>query len=110
MLSSDVIRGHVDTIVLKLLSEKDMYGYELANVIKERTKGVFEIKEATLYSVLQRMESRELIDSYSGEKSYGRKRRYYRLTSLGKAYLKTMVEEWETLKDIMQTILGSDTR
>lgn len=108
MISSDVIRGHLDTIVLRLLNEKDMYGYELANVIKERTGGLFEIKEATLYSVLQRMESRELIESYAGEKSFGRKRRYYRPTPLGKAYLKTMIEEWEMLQDIMKTILRGD--
>ncbi|MCF7924343.1 MAG: PadR family transcriptional regulator [Candidatus Izimaplasma sp.] len=106
MISSDMIRGHIDTIILNLLTEKDMYGYELANVIKSRSQQLFNIKEATLYSVLQRLESKELISSYLGEKSHGRKRRYYKITSLGKAYLKEMIEEWKILKTIMYKMLG----
>jgi PadR family transcriptional regulator PadR len=106
MISSDVIRGHIDTIILNLLTEKDMYGYELVSVIKKRSNNLFNIKEATLYSVLQRLESKELILSYLGEKSFGRKRRYYKITSLGKAYLKEMVEEWKILKKIMHKMIG----
>ena len=108
MISSDVIRGHIDTIILKLLIEKDMYGYELANEIKQRTRNKFDIREATLYAVVQRLEARELISSYMGEKSLGRKRRYYRITSLGKAYYREMIEEWRLLGDIMAAMLGSD--
>ncbi|MFO7969315.1 MAG: PadR family transcriptional regulator [Bacillota bacterium] len=106
MISSDVIRGHIDTIILNLLTKKDMYGYELVNVIKTKSQNLFNIKEATLYSVLQRLEKKELISSYLGEKSHGRKRRYYEISSLGKAYLKEMIEEWKTLKSIMQKMLG----
>ncbi|HKL47212.1 MAG TPA: PadR family transcriptional regulator [Candidatus Izemoplasmatales bacterium] len=106
MISSDVIRGHIDTIILNLLTEKDMYGYELVSVIKERSNNLFNIKEATLYSVLQRLEKKALIASYLGEKSYGRKRRYYQITSLGKAYLKEMVKEWKILKKIMHKMIG----
>lgn len=106
MISSDVIRGHIDTIILNLIINQDMYGYELANVIKVKSNNLFNIKEATLYSVLQRLEKKELISSYLGEKSYGRKRRYYKITSLGKAYLKEMIEEWKVLKSIMHNMLG----
>jgi len=108
MISSDVIRGHIDTILLKLLMEKDMYGYQIVNEIKDRTSNKFDIKEATLYAVLQRLESKELISSYLGEKSLGRKRRYYRITSFGKAYYKEMINEWQLLKEIMIAMLGSD--
>ena len=108
MIHSDVIRGHIDTIILKLLLEKDMYGYEIANEIKDRTKNKFNIKEATLYSVVGRLESRELIVSYMGEKTHGGKRRYYRVTPLGKAYYKEMIQEWELLREIMRDMLGSD--
>lgn len=108
MINSDVIRGHIDTIILKLLMEKDMYGYELANEIKNRTKNKFNIKEATLYSVVGRLETRELILSYDGEKTHGGKRRYYRMTPFGKAYYSEMVEEWHLLQEIMKDMLGSD--
>ncbi|MDD3122711.1 MAG: PadR family transcriptional regulator [Candidatus Izemoplasmatales bacterium] len=108
MIHSDVIRGHIDTIILKLLLESDMYGYEIANEIKLRTNNKFNIKEATLYSVVGRLESRELIVSYTGEKTHGGKRRYYRVTSLGKAYYKEMIQEWMLLREIMIDMLGSD--
>jgi PadR family transcriptional regulator PadR len=106
MINSDVIRGHIETIILKLLIEKDMYGYELVNVIKDRTNNLFEIKEATLYAVLQRLEKKELISSYLGEKTFGGKRRYYKVTPLGKAYFREMLLEWNTLRVIMFNMLG----
>ncbi len=108
MINSDVIRGNIDTIILKLLTEKDMYGYELANEIAKRTDNLFSIKEATLYSVVQRLEKKELISSYLGEKSHGRKRRYYKITTFGKAYLKEMIKEFKMLKEIMEKILGGN--
>ncbi len=108
MINSDLIRGNIDTIILKLLIEKDMYGYEIVNEICNRSDNLFNIKEATLYSVVQRLEKRELISSYMGEKSHGRKRRYYQITTLGKAYFKEMINEWETLKEIMEKILGGN--
>ncbi len=106
MINSDMIRGNIDTIILKLLIDKDMYGYELANEICERSGHLFDIKEATLYSVVQRLEKRELILSYTGEKSHGGKRRYYQITPFGKAYFIEMINEWKTLKEIMEKILG----
>ncbi len=108
MISSDVIRGHIDTIILKLLMEKDMYGYELANEISLRTKNKFDIKEATLYAVVQRLEMKNLIQSYMGEKSHGGKRRYYKVTPFGRAYYSETISEWKLLKEIMMAILGSD--
>ncbi|MGD9762022.1 MAG: PadR family transcriptional regulator [Candidatus Izemoplasmatales bacterium] len=106
MINSDVIRGHIETIILKLLIEKNMYGYELVNVIKDRTKNLFLIKEATLYAVLQRLEKKELISSYLGEKTFGGKRRYYKVTPLGKAYFQEMLNEWNMLREIMFNMLG----
>jgi len=108
MINSDIIRGNVDAIILKLLMEADMYGYELANEIKTRTKDKFNIKEATLYSAVTRLEARELISSYTGEKTHGGKRRYYRITPFGKAYYAEIIKEWQLLREVMTAILGSD--
>lgn len=108
MISSDIIRGHIDTLILKLLQEKDMYGYQLSNEIKERTMSKFDIKEATLYSVVQRLEVKKMISSYNGEKTHGGKRRYYRITPFGKAYYHAMIQEWQLLREIMSAVLGSD--
>jgi PadR family transcriptional regulator PadR len=108
MINSEIIRGNVDAIILKLLMEKDMYGYELANEIKTRTQDKFHIKEATLYSAVTRLEAKELISSYTGEKSHGGQRRYYTITAFGKAYYAELLKEWKLMKEIMTAILGSD--
>ena len=105
MIQSDIIRGHIEAVVLKLIMEQDRYGYEISNCIKVRTEGLFVIKEATLYSVVKRLEERNLIESYVGTETHGRKRRYYKITRLGNAYFKEKMKEWKELKVILQTLL-----
>ncbi len=105
MLSSDAIRGHLDSIILKLIVEKDRYGYEMSQEIINRTDEKFQVKEATLYAVFQRLERKELIESYYGNVSHGSKRKYYRITSLGKAYFAEKQNEWESIKEIMDIFM-----
>lgn len=105
MISSDIIRGHLDAIILRLIYEKDRYGYEISKEIASRTKNEFQIKEATLYAVFQRLEKKELIESYFGSISLGGKRRYYRITSLGKAYLREEVAAWHAARDIIDIFM-----
>ncbi len=105
MLSSDTIRGHLEPIILKLIIEKDRYGYEISKEILSRTNNMFEIKEATLYAVFQRLEKKELIESYHGNVTHGRKRKYYRITTLGKAYYREKVIEWEATKQIIDVFM-----
>lgn len=105
MIRSDIIRGHLDSIILRLILEKDQYGYEISKQISSRTDNRFQIKEATLYAVFQRLEKKELIESYFGEISHGGKRKYYRITTLGKAYLKETVKEWQETKEIIDLFM-----
>lgn len=105
MIRSDIIRGHLDSIILRLISEKDQYGYEISKQISLRTDDRFQIKEATLYAVFQRLEKKELIESYLGNKSHGGKRKYYRITSLGKAYFKETMREWKETKEIIDLFM-----
>ena len=105
MIHSDHIRGHLETIILKLIMEQDRYGYEIANRIKERTNNQFTIKEATLYSIVNRLEKKDLIESYIGEKTHGKKRRYYTITVLGRAYYKERRKDWDELKEIVDILL-----
>ncbi|MED4400538.1 PadR family transcriptional regulator [Metabacillus fastidiosus] len=106
MIRSDIFRGHLDSIILCLILEEDRYGYEISKEISMRTDNSFQIKEATLYAVFQRLEKKELIESYLGSVSQGGKRKYYRITPLGKAYLKELVKEWEEIKRIIDLFLG----
>lgn len=105
MISSDIIRGHLDAIILRLIIEKDRYGYEISKEISSRTDNKFGIKEATLYAVFQRLEKKELIESYKGEQSHGGKRKYYTITTLGKAYYSEKAKEWDTTKKVIDTFM-----
>lgn len=108
MISSDLIRGHLDTIILKLIMEKDRYGYEISKEVSKRTNNQFGIKEATLYAVFQRLERKALVKSYQGELTHGRKRKYYTITDLGQTHFHLKVKEWKTTQEIINTLLKGE--
>lgn len=101
MLSSDVMRGFNDMLLLCLLYKKDSYGYELSKEITRISKGEYMMKETTLYAAFVRLEKKGFIDSYEGEESFGKKRTYFRITGLGQVYLKEKIWEWEETKKLI---------
>lgn len=105
MISSDIIRGHLDAIILRLIHEKDRYGYEISKEISQRTQDSFQIKEATMYAVFQRLEKKGFIRSYEGDVSLGSKRRYYTITSKGTSELMKSVNEWQKVREIINIFM-----
>lgn len=105
-ISSDVIRGYNDTMILYLLRQGPSYGYEISKKIKELSDGKYIIKETTLYSAFTRMETKELITSYSGESETGKKRTYYRITDQGESYYRERVDEWNLTKDVIEKFIA----
>ena len=83
-ISSDLLRGHTDTIILKLLMDGDKYGYEITKLIQTNSRGEYELKEATMYSSLKRLEGDGCINSYWGDETQGGRRKYYQITKTGK--------------------------
>ncbi len=106
-ISSDVIRGYNDTMILYLLRKAPSYGYEISKEIKELTNGKYIIKETTLYSAFNRMEKKGLIQSYSGAGDNGKKRTYYRITEDGKHYYMDRCEEWNITKEVVEKFIES---
>ncbi|MBR1854109.1 MAG: helix-turn-helix transcriptional regulator [Lachnospiraceae bacterium] len=105
-ISSDVIRGYNDTMILYLLRQGPSYGYEISKKIKELSGEKYIIKETTLYSAFTRMEAKELITSYSGESDTGKKRTYYRITDQGESYYRERVDEWNLTKDVIEKFIA----
>lgn len=104
-ITSDIIRGHTETIILSHLLNGDSYGYQINKRIMEKTQGRYELKEATLYSVFRRLEQEEYIVSYWGDETTGARRRYYSITDTGrKAYQKNK-EEWEEAKELIDQLI-----
>ena len=104
-LSSDLLRGHTDTIILGLLSEDDRYGYEITKLIFERSGRKYELKEATMYSSLKRLERDGCIGSYWGDETQGGRRRYYHITASGRELYKVNKQNWNWAKKILDKLL-----
>lgn len=107
-LSSDLLRGHTDTIVLGILMKGDNYGYQIHKTILEKTGEEFELKEATLYSSYRRLEQGGYIVSYWGDKSQGGRRKYYRITEKGKELYRQNKADWEFAKRILNKLLEEE--
>ncbi len=101
LISSDILRGYNDIIILGLLYKQDSYGYNLMQEISARSSGGYHMKETTLYSVLSRLEKNGLITSYSGAETLGRKRTYFHITPEGERFFRLKCREWQETKDLI---------
>lgn len=105
-ISSDLLRGHTDTIILKLLLGGDKYGYEISKQIHTNSGEEYELKEATMYSSLKRLENDGSITSYWGDETQGGRRKYYSLTEKGKSTFFENKKNWEETKRIIDKLLN----
>ena len=101
MISSDVIRGYNDTIILYLLKQEPSYGYEISKQIRQISEEKYVIKETTLYSAFTRMEKNGYIESFFGNETGGKRRTYYRITEEGLQYYQEKCEEWAVTKEVI---------
>jgi DNA-binding PadR family transcriptional regulator len=106
VMSSDLLRGHTDTIVLSILTHGDAYGFEIYNRILERTGEQYELKETTLYSSYKRLEADGCITSYWGDETQGARRKYYRITGLGQKMLEQNIRDWQFTQKIINNLIG----
>ena len=104
-ISSDVIRGYNDTMILYLLLQNPSYGYELSKNIKALTEEKYIIKETTLYSAFTRMEENGYVESYSQNAENGKRRTYYRITEKGRSYYEENSAEWQVTKEVVEKFI-----
>ena len=105
-ISSDIIRGHNDTMILYLLLNKPSYGYEISKQIKELSGEKYVIKETTLYSAFTRMEKNGYVESFSDQdNTAGKRRTYYRITELGRQYYREKCEEWMLTQEVVEKFI-----
>jgi len=101
LISSDVLRGYNDTIILSVLKDADSYGYEISKEISRRSGGVYAIKETTLYSAFNRLEKNGFVRTYYGDETFGKRRTYLSITDTGSAYYREKCAEWEITKELV---------
>jgi len=97
-------KGTLPTLILDALQSEPSHGYRIAQRIKERSRGVLDFKEGTLYPALHKLENEGLVESYMGMEN-GRPRRYYRITRAGHGSLRRDRAEWQKFSRAVTAIL-----
>lgn len=101
---SQLLKGTVSIMVLKLLYENDRYGYEILRELEQRSENTFSLNEGALYPVLHKLENEGNILSY-WEEINGRKRKYYHLTPDGAKLFDVKFDEWRSFIKAVNSIL-----
>jgi PadR family transcriptional regulator PadR len=100
----ELMRGAGPVAVLKLLAGDEMYGYELAQALDERSGGVLDMGQSTLYPLLYNLQSKGLIRARWQTADSGRRRKYYALTDRGRRKLASDTEQWEAIAKAMAAL------
>ena len=104
-VDKSLVSGSTSMLILRLLSEKDMYGYEMIETLRERSKNVFELKAGTLYPLLHSLEDKRALRVYEKEAG-GKIRKYYSLTKEGDRMLAEKKDEWLAYSEAILNVLN----
>ncbi len=100
-MDKEMMKGTIDILLLSLIEQRDLYGYEMTRILKRLSDDTYEMSEGTLYAALKRMERRGWITSYWKETDSGR-RKYYHITNEGKKELTAKKENWDWMSSLIQ--------
>ncbi|MDA1476961.1 PadR family transcriptional regulator [Bacillus changyiensis] len=101
-----LVAGSTMLLVLHLLDNQDMYGYQIVKELEKRSESTFTLKEGTLYPILHSLEKNGLAVSYMSAGESGRKRKYYQITKSGKKQLADKKEEWLIFTRTVNKVIG----
>ena len=103
-ISKDLVAASAAPLVLAILAEGDSYGYAIIKRVGELSGGHLQWTDGMLYPVLHRLERLGYVDARWAIAESGRRRRYYRLTKAGQAYLKTQRQQWQVVDATLRGI------
>lgn len=106
MLDRELKKGSAELLILSLVEEQPRHGYDIGNLIEQRSGGVLRFNVASLYPLLYRLEKRGWIEGRWVEKAGQRRRRYYRLTAAGKKVLAAQRSSWREFVEAISRITG----
>ena len=102
-----ILQGTLEVLVLKPLSWGPRHGHAIARLIRSSTDGAFEVLDGSLYAALHRMEARGWVDAEWGLSDRGKRAKFYRLTSAGRAQLRSEVSAWQRYAVAVGKLLGA---
>jgi PadR family transcriptional regulator PadR len=106
ILDRELKKGSAELLILSLVEDQPRHGYDIGNLIEQRSEGVLKFKVASLYPLLYRLEKRGWIHGRWVEKAGQRRRRYYRLTPEGKKILAAQRTSWLEFVEAINRITG----
>lgn len=106
-IEKSLVSGSMTLLLLRLLSEKDMYGYEMIDTLRKKSENVFELKAGTLYPLLHGLEEKGMLLVYEKECG-GKVRKYYSLTREGRKMLEKKVQEWREYETAVSNVLAME--
>lgn len=105
-IEKSLLSGSTPMLILSLLKDGDKYGYEMIELLAERSDDTFSLKEGTLYPLLHALENEKLVSSYTSTTPGGRARKYYSLTDSGRERLEYKEKEWKLFSSKVNAVLG----
>ena len=105
-INKELLKGTTTLLILQLLNEKDQYGYEMTKTLEQRSDNLFKLKEGTLYPILHALENEGMIEAYWEDTESARKRKYYRITEIGRKGLKDKKDEWQLYSEGVRKVIG----
>jgi PadR family transcriptional regulator, regulatory protein PadR len=106
MLDRELKKGSAELLILSLVEDQPRHGYDIGNLIEQRSRGLLRFNVASLYPLLYRLENRGWIQGRWVEKAGQRRRRYYRLTPVGKKVLAAQLISWREFVEAINRIVG----
>lgn len=104
-INKNLLSGSTTMLILKLLDDKDMYGYQMIDELFKRSDDTFSLKAGTLYPLLHNLEEQEMIESYEEYAEGNRIRKYYKITKKGKKMLTEQRKEWHLYAEKINKVL-----
>ena len=105
-INKELTKGSTALLILSVLSEQEMYGYQMIGEINRRSDNVIKMKEGALFPILHAMVNDGLLESYDAKSETGRDRKYYRITATGSLQLKVRREEWQVFTGAVNSVIG----
>lgn len=107
-ISSDLIRGHIDTIILHTLIDNDKFAEQISDTIAEKSENAYKINQATLYSALKRLENLKFVTSYQKDADIGGRRKFFSLTEIGRNTVETNLSSWSYSRAIIDKLIDAE--
>ena len=107
-MDRELLKGSTPLLLLSLLTDGPMYGYQIVATVRERTQGLYTPKEGALYPALHKLEAEGLIQSHWQTQANGRERRYYALLPAGEARLEARRAEWHRFVAMVNAFLPAN--